>query len=269
MKRVKLLTTVLSIVLAMGLSVNVYATESVDTRLNSAPADYTPSENGTNTVASEEDIFSVNVNGTQHDIRLNSAPEGYVAPSTRSSNTEQAASDFTDNLDSGILIRANLMPTGGGEYVYNPTYWNDPKIVYRANCYGYVLSLIATDTSDEYAGYLFQPGYKAGKTFTEFTKSNIIKAVEADMGVFGRSIRSSTYSEKPGKDEYKIALVLASNDYHWYRQNADGYWSHKPGLTSITDKDASGNRITDPQTCDRKYSYANYSTWGGYYIISK
>ena len=89
------------------------------------------------------------------------------------------------------------------------------------------------------------------------------------MEVFGRTIRSSTYSEAPGSNEYKIALVIASNDYHWYRQDSSGYWSHKPGLTDITNKDASGNLITDPRTCDRDYSYADYSTWGGYYIISR
>ena len=162
-----------------------------------------------------------------------------------------------------------LMPTGGGEYSYNPTYWNDEANVYRSNCYGYALNLIATNTSDPYAGWLFQPGYKAGEEYTSFTKTAIIDAVEADMEVFGRTIRSSTYSEAPGSNEYKIALVIASNDYHWYRQDSSGYWSHKPGLTDITNKDASGNLITDPRTCDRDYSYADYSTWGGYYIISR
>ncbi|MNI43709.1 hypothetical protein D3C73_980490 [compost metagenome] len=162
------------------------------------------------------------------------------------------------------------MPTGGGEYPYNPTYWNDPANVYRANCYGYMLNRIANDTSNPNAGYLFQPGYKTGNYYTSLTKSAIISAVVSDMSQLGRTIRSSTYSETPGSNEYKVALVIAPGvDYHWYRQDSDGGWSHKPGLTNITYKDASGNYISDPQTCDRNYSYANYSTWGGYYIVSK
>ena len=47
------------------------------------------------------------------------------------------------------------------------------------------------------------------------------------------------------------------------------YWSHKPGTTSCTRYDASGSLITDPQTADRTYSYADYSTFCGYYIITR
>ena len=37
---------------------------------------------------------------------------------------------------------------------------------------------------------------------------------------------------------YKVALVIAPNrDYHWYRQNYDGTWSHKPGGTAVTNLD--------------------------------
>ena len=58
---------------------------------------------------------------------------------------------------------------------------------------------------------------------------------------------------------YKVALVLGlvksggsvDQDYHWYRQDAGGKWSHKPGGKKATDKDQSGNEITDPETADR------------------
>ena len=57
---------------------------------------------------------------------------------------------------------------------------------------------------------------------------------------------------------YKVALVLDPNaalpDYHWYRQNADGTWSHKLGMYEITCYDASGNMIYDPQSCDKDHS---------------
>lgn len=33
--------------------------------------------------------------------------------------------------------------------------------------------------------------------------------------------------------------------------------------------DASGNYITDPKTCNRAYSYENYSTWGGYLMVTR
>ncbi len=268
MKKTKFLCLFLAFAMLFGLGINAYAAEtsSFDTRLNSAPAGYEAGLNASDSVVSEEAAFTVNVDGTATDIRLNSAPANYT-PSTTRANAEQAVPDVPSTQ---IITRESaLMPTGGGEYSYNPTYWNDEDNVYRSNCYGYALNLIATNTSDPYAGWLFQPGYKAGEEYTSLTTSAIIDAVEADMEVFGRTIRSSSYSERPGEDEYKIALVIADNDYHWYRQDSSGYWSHKPGLTDITNKDASGNLITDPRTCDRDYSYADYSTWGGYYIISR
>ena len=37
----------------------------------------------------------------------------------------------------------------------------------------------------------------------------------------------------PG-DGYAVLLVIWPNrDYHWYRQDADGTWSHKPGSTKV------------------------------------
>lgn len=57
-------------------------------------------------------------------------------------------------------------------------------------------------------------------------------------------------------------------DYHWYIQNRDGYWSHKRGLEEISNLDASGKKITDPQTCNRNYgNNFNYSVFCGYYLV--
>jgi len=53
---------------------------------------------------------------------------------------------------------------------------------------------------------------------------------------------------------YKVALVFSNDDYHWYRQNPDGTWSHKPGITQVTNLDASGNLIYNPKMADRDYS---------------
>ena len=42
-----------------------------------------------------------------------------------------------------------------------------------------------------------------------------------------------------------------SLDYHWYRQNQDGTWSHKPGLTEVQNTDGNGMTIVDPRTAYR------------------
>ena len=77
-----------------------------------------------------------------------------------------------------------------------------------------------------------QPGNPSGKRYTSLTKSAIEKAVKADGPYLGsgREITNSSKNATPGKNQYKVALVIAPNsDYHWYVQNKNGYWSHKRG----------------------------------------
>ena len=66
------------------------------------------------------------------------------------------------------------------------------------------------------------------------------------------------------------AIEIPDMDFHWYRQNSDGTWSHKRGLTNISCLDESGQVIYDPQMCDRSYDDANinYSVFVGYYAVS-
>lgn len=274
----KILSFILVTVMLLALGTSAFAAENFgegfDIRKSVAPDNfnYSRSVKLDEAVVAEpesttEGDFIRIINGVEVDIRKNVAPDNFN--NSRSIRSDEAApTDSKNTLLKDKQMRAS-MPTGGGEYAYDPSYWNDAANVYRANCYGYILNRVATDTSDQLAGYMCQPGYRTGNYYTQLSTSAIIDAVKSDMKDLGRTIRSSSYSETPGSNEYKIALVIASNDYHWYRQDADGGWSHKPGLTNITYKDASGNYISDPRTCDRNYSYANYSTWGGYYIVSR
>jgi hypothetical protein len=76
-------------------------------------------------------------------------------------------------------------------------------------------------------------------------------------------------SPPPGYDSVALAIDTGI-DYHWYRQDSHGRWSHKPGNTSATDVDASGNPITNPETADRDYSVTsgfNYSVFCGYFYV--
>jgi hypothetical protein len=69
------------------------------------------------------------------------------------------------------------------------------------------------------------------------------------------------------RGSFKVALVInptpGSNDYHWYRQDSNGNWSHKPGGTDATNVDNSGNPIVDPRTADR----GGYTTFCGCFCV--
>jgi hypothetical protein len=56
-------------------------------------------------------------------------------------------------------------------------------------------------------------------------------------------------------------------NYHWYRQNPDGTWSHKQGESMPSDKDYSNDLILDPQTSNLRYDNENDYVFVGYYSV--
>lgn len=56
----------------------------------------------------------------------------------------------------------------------------------------------------------------------------------------------------PAPNRNLIALVIWPEvDYHFYRLDSDGYFSHKPGQTAARNVDNSGAMIRDPRVADR------------------
>lgn len=126
--------------------------------------------------------------------------------------------------------------------------------------------------------FYFDQDHYSGNTITECTANILVNAVTNDFNSYS-SYMNTTYKFEPiGKYEkcpegtYKVALVcyktgrwiFTSQDYHWYRQDADGYWSHKQGTTEVKRIDNSGMLITDPETCDR----GNYTNFVGYFAVT-
>ena len=73
--------------------------------------------------------------------------------------------------------------------------------------------------------------------------------------------------DAPGADNtcpdegHLVALVVAPGwDYHWFRKDRSGWWSHKPGQTAVTDRDNSGSLILDPRNADRGM-YTDFCTF--------
>ena len=110
------------------------------------------------------------------------------------------------------------------------------------------------------------------------TEAAVRLAIMRDAQTQGLSKRLIPIIRRPGEPvanitgHYLIALVIAPGhqipvsddeeyirDYHWYRQDRDGTWSHKPGHSYATNKDGSGNVIYDPRTCDMQGSIEDSS----------
>lgn len=146
-------------------------------------------------------------------------------------------------------------PKSGSELKYNPKLWNDKNSIRTThNCYTYALGKIRSRLESK-----AQPGYASGFKHIDDDKDynceSFYERLKKDVP--GSYIEVFDKACIPGF--YKIFLALdPGNDYHWWRMNSDGYWSHKPGSTEVTDIDASGKKIKNPLIANRSYTNLNY-----------
>jgi hypothetical protein len=99
-----------------------------------------------------------------------------------------------------------------------------------------------------------QPGRASG--YPRWSKVNGKRCPDLMGRLFGDvpDLKISSFQNKCPKKYSKIALVVDEDeDYHFYRQDSNGYWSHKPGGTDVTHLDATGRPIYDPQLASRLY----------------
>ena len=149
---------------------------------------------------------------------------------------------------------------------YEPDKWNDDNIRPNNNCYSYALDKMMDKDG-------LQPGYSQGKRVSRYSEnynSEILELALAD----GR-IKRPTLLNKLGfgkKGYYKVYLVFGTyidhfghltHDYHWYRQDKKGQWSHKPGYTGkVKNVDASGSIIMNPVKANHHYQTIFYNQGG-------
>jgi len=134
----------------------------------------------------------------------------------------------------------------------NFSFWNGSRRQSN-NCYNYG----ANWASNTFA----QPGRLGGRQIpyaaTDGQFSAGMQADNWDLTCSGSSIRVFAVT---GSIYTPSGWIW---DYHFYRKNLDGAgerrWCHKPGQTPATNRDASGNYISNPRTADRAGSTFNYN----------
>ena len=189
--------------------------------------------------------------------------------------------------------------TTGDEPKYDPIAWGKPYTISSHNCYTYYLDDIMkslrkkcenickkhnkescpTKTSqcrklipqpgDEYL--LDKYGNLDKKTFDYNCKEMEDKILKDNPIIYKEQL-----TKKCKKGYYKGSMVTdPGNTFHFYRQNPDGTWSHKPGTLPITKLDADDLPIYTPFTSNRDYTTPgdddpiNYTEFCGYYCIPK
>ncbi len=180
-------------------------------------------------------------------------------------NKQQQAQQFRTAVDASC-------PAGTRDKMpdFNPKLFNSPHYVNYNNCYAYAFMDPRDDANRKEKP---QPGFRSGLPLlqeSQYSVANFRKYMLADHP----HVFFTTSKQPCGCDYYKAALFYdsqdPSKDYHYYRQDSNGWWSHKPGAELVQDKDASGFYISDPVTADRDYRNKggyNYDTFVGYICI--
>ena len=156
-------------------------------------------------------------------------------------------------------------PLSGNEPHYEPWKWNDKDYIKNFhNCYSYAFN----DYQGRRTGKA-QPGYFAHYppiNNTEYNCDDIYKRIKKD----NPSIRKTNFNNKCPKGSYKAFFALdpeGDTDYHFYRQDSNGYWSHKPGRSNVVNTDAKKKKIRNPKLADRNYGTYNYKNPCNYFCL--
>jgi hypothetical protein len=130
---------------------------------------------------------------------------------------------------------------------YDPGKWNDGGMIQGCNnCYNYACDI----RTDNFA----QPG---GGTNPECNS--------VTTGAVNDGLRQCK-ADHCHPCHHRVALVIAPGyDFHWYRQDDTGWWSHKPGCGEARNWDESHNSISDPSTANRGV----YTQFCGYFCVYK
>jgi hypothetical protein len=170
-------------------------------------------------------------------------------------------------------------PLTGAEPAYEPeSYNNDKAIRHSHNCYAYAMNV-------KDAAKIKECREKGQCRFHVPGKEKGHPDFSGQMGktcsdVIGRTMGSEprgylvNFATQCKKGYSKIAAVVdRRRDLHYYRQDSNGWWSHKPGGTPVTNLDADGRPIYDPKLANRNYdgsgSKLNYDIFCSYMCVPR
>ncbi len=149
---------------------------------------------------------------------------------------------------------------------YEPQRWNNPRVRPRNNCYNYGTNRLTST----YA----QPGRYSGRPLAamgRMTCAKVRRAVMSDRLIpFGYRRRAEGDEQPLPRDliakartvqgHLAAVAVAPGHDYHWFRLDNNGWWSHKPGSSPATDRHK-GRKISDPR------QWKTYPQFCGFFFV--
>ena len=127
---------------------------------------------------------------------------------------------------------------------YTPKFWNglNKDIRKNTNCYSYAFDHIEIGNEKK-----LQPGELSSGKFGKYDCNEILNKVRSDYNNYDIIEVDKDYIAPCGN--YKIALVIDrkgdEQDYHFYRLDFDGYWSHKTGKNKVRRQITAVNEVVN------------------------
>lgn len=169
------------------------------------------------------------------------------------------------------VVACPAKPVKGDNPKYEPAQWNDGAGIQKStNCYAYAMN----SRTGHPAGDKPQPGDTSGTPAAWpvnclSTTKAVVEDGKPDAILQAKRCPYNQQQKRPPPDKagyYLVALFITTkpegydavddvsyvNDYHWYRQDEDGSWSHKPGHGIVRNVDSSNLLITNPETAIRR-----------------
>lgn len=176
------------------------------------------------------------------------------------------------NSNSSELVEYPMPGPGNHEYKYTVDDYNSPEYCERTNCYAYAFDIIDNPVTGyqlyargEDGVFAAQPGLFSGQynpydisviSGTDEGNQKLVELVKDDAKAMGLSFQEYKPDMSGG---YAVLLVINPyEDYHWYRQETDGTWSHKVG---------NGLASTGVVNPVQNAKELGYTTVVGYYYI--
>ena len=161
-------------------------------------------------------------------------------------------------------------------YMYaNDSLWEKKKNITYNNCYAYAFQDLSDNRIEKP-----QPGYKVNLpplTRAEYTPKNFISRILLDYPnaeYLGNDHEIGYRNCKCVNNQNRHMVFLALDntgpdiDYHFYRKNHNGYWTHKPGSSEVLHVDADNEYILNPYFINRKYKTYDYNISCGFFCTN-
>ncbi len=173
-------------------------------------------------------------------------------------------------------------PLTGAEPDFDPSLWNKRRDFREThNCFSYAMNVFDPKQVARCKGKktceapFHQPGAAAG--YGRFTEDAPKTCPNMLARIFGDNpnVSMTDFESACPPGASKIGLILdESDDYHFLRQDSNGYWSHKPGARPVTNVDAYGHLIRNPRLANYNYasntdSSLNYDIFCSYMCVPR